>query len=67
MKAWLVTWEAAGNKHKLENPIAAVLNPKLSPERVKEIVELLYVNHNFTFSERLSYSNNKKFNPYPAY
>lgn len=55
MKAWLVTWESVGVRIKLENPIAAILNPRLSPERVSEIVELLYVNENFTLGERLAY------------
>lgn len=67
MKAWLVTWESAGVRTKLENPVAAVLNPRMSPERVSEIIELLYVNQNFTLGERIAYCNNKKFNPYPAY
>jgi hypothetical protein len=66
MKVWLITWEWAGDYAKVENPIAAILNPRLSPKRVSEIIELLYVNRNYSLSERLDYSNNKKFNPYPA-
>ncbi len=66
MKAWLITWEWAGDYAKVENPIAAILNPRLSPQRINEIVELLYVNHNYSLTERLAYCNNKKFNPYPA-
>jgi hypothetical protein len=67
MKAWLITWEWSGEYAKVENPVASILNPRLSPQKVKEIVELLYVNQNYTIREKLAYSNNKKFNPYPAY
>lgn len=66
MKAWLVTWEWAGDHAKVKNPIAAILNPRLSPARVREIVELIFVNESYSFSERVSYANNKKFNVYPA-
>ena len=67
MKAWLVTWKWAGEYAKVKNPIAIILNSRLSPQRVCEIVELIYVNRYYTLGERLKYSNNKKFNPYPAY
>jgi hypothetical protein len=67
MKAWLVTWESAGTRIKIKNSVAAILSSRTSPERVCEIIEVLYVNHNFTLAERIAYSNNKKFNPYPAY
>jgi hypothetical protein len=67
MKAWLVTWEWCGDHAKVEDNIAAILNSRLSGEHVREIVELLYVNSQYSPSERLRYANGKKFkNPYPA-
>jgi hypothetical protein len=50
----------------MEDNIAAILNSRLSGKRVREIVELLYVNSQYSLSERLRYANGKKFNPYPA-
>ncbi len=67
MKTWLVTWKWAGNHAKVENPIAAILSFRLSGKRVREIVEQIYVDAKYTLSERASYANNKKFNPYPAH
>ena len=68
MKAWLVTREWAGDCAAAEEKdrIVAVLNSRLSAERVREIVELLYVNATYSLSERLEYANGKQFNPYPA-
>ena len=68
MKAWLVTREWAGDCAAAEEKdrIVAVLNSRLSAERVREIVELLYVNATYSLSERLEYANRKQFNPYPA-
>ena len=66
MKAWLVTWEWAGNHARVKDPIAAILSPRLSGKRVREIVEFIYVNAKYSLGERASYANNKKFNPYPA-
>lgn len=66
MKAWLVTWEWCGDHAQVEDNIAAVLNSRLSGKRVREIVELLFVNSQYSPSERLRYANSKKSNPYPA-
>ncbi len=66
IKAWLVTWEWVGLHAAVENPIAAILSPRLSEEHVREIVELLYVNKWMSVNERLSYAKDKRSNPYPA-
>lgn len=50
----------------MEDNIAAILDSRLSGKRVLEIVELLFVNSQYSPSERLRYANGKKFNPYPA-
>lgn len=66
MKAWLITWEWAGEHAKVDEPIAAILNPRYSTDRVRDLVELLYVNAMYSLGERASYAKGKMFNPYPA-
>lgn len=66
MKAWLVTWDWAGEHARVEEPIAAIINPRTSAERAREMVEWIYVNSEYSLSERMQYANNRKFNPYPA-
>ena len=66
MKAWLVTWEWAGDHAKVDDPLVAVLNPRWSASRIRELVEILYANAYYSLSERLRYANNRSFNPYPA-
>lgn len=66
MKAWLVTWEWIGDHAKRADVIAAVLNPRLSAERVRNVLELLYANEYYSLGERMAYAANRKKNPYPA-
>ena len=66
MKAWLVTWEWGGEHARVEDPIAAIINSRTSPERVRELVEFIYVHSWFSFKERLAYAKNKKGNICPA-
>jgi hypothetical protein len=66
MVAWLITWEWCGDHAKVKNQIAAILNYRLPGKKVKEIIELIYVNTYYSFRERLAYAKNKKDNPYPA-
>lgn len=66
ISAWLITWEKIGSHVKKPRKVAAILNPRIGHERIKEIVELLYVNEIFTLSESISYAQNRKYNPYPA-
>lgn len=66
MKNWLVTWESWEPKSvKAKDKIAAILNGNQTAEYVREIVELLYINHECIPGERLRYANGK-YNPYPA-
>lgn len=62
--AWLVTWEWIGNHAKRKDKIAAILNWRLSPERVAEIIEIIHANEFYTLAERLAIAKNKKLNPY---
>ena len=64
MVAWLVTWESTGYQSKAE--IVAIINYRYPPIKIKDIIELLYINNRLTLSERLKYAKNRKNNPYPA-
>ncbi len=64
--AWLVTWAWIGDHAKRENEIVTVLSRRLSPERVSEILEILYGNEYYNLEERVSFAKNRKSNPYPA-
>ena len=62
--AWLVTWEWIGDHAKRDNKIAAVLNWRLTPEKISEIIEMIYVNEYSSLEERVAFAKNKKTNPY---
>ena len=53
-KAWLVTWEWAGDHAKRADKVAAILNPRLGGDRVRELVEFLYMLDNSSLSEKLA-------------
>jgi hypothetical protein len=55
-----------GDHARVEDRIAAVLNSRLSGERVRRLVDILYANAMCTLSERLLYARNPRQNPYPA-
>jgi hypothetical protein len=65
-KAWLITWEWAGNPAQPDDRIVAVLDPRMSPNRVREFVDLLYLNLSYGIGERVYYALHRKRNPYPA-
>ena len=64
-KAWLVTWEWMGNHAKRPDKVAEILDPRLPPERVRRIVELLY-HREASLSEKVSWRLRKKQQIYPA-
>jgi hypothetical protein len=64
-KAWLITWDGTEHALRGRNQIVAILGPRLSGEKVKNYVELLYANSEYSLSERLLHAK-KKFNPDPA-
>jgi len=66
MSAWLITWEETGPAKPAREKIAAILNPRWSSERVRQIVELLHHAKQYSLSELAGYANNYAFNPYPA-
>jgi hypothetical protein len=62
--AWLVTWE--GTSSVSEDPVAAILNYRMSVSRVKDFVGLLYASFKYSHREKLLVAKNVKANPYPA-
>jgi hypothetical protein len=67
MKAWLITWEWAGDPDRVKKPIVSIMNSRISGERMREIVEQIYVNETYSLKARAAYAKNKKNNPYQAY
>jgi len=49
IKAWLVTWEWSGEHAKRDDKVAAIFNPRLGIERIREYVEFIYATENYTF------------------
>jgi hypothetical protein len=68
ISAWLVTWEAMseGSAAKVQQRIAAILNPRWSDRRVEELVELLYANATYSLDERIALVRGTWKNPYPV-
>ena len=64
--AWLVTWEHCGDHARPKERVAAVLSPKLGAERVRELVEFLYLNATSSVEERIGFARDKGSNPYHA-
>ena len=58
MRAWLIKWEGSGNHPELENPVVAILSGRYSPERVRQLVEQMYINHIATVGEQIIYAKN---------
>ncbi len=66
-KAWLVRWEWAGNHAAVEQPVAAILSPRLGGEGVRRAVELLYAVLSYSPDEMLAAAQQHGgSNPYPA-
>lgn len=66
MKAWLITWEWMADSAAVWDPVAAILNPRISPAKVASYMEFLYVIVTSNLTEQASYAKDKKNNPYPA-
>ena len=66
MAKWLITWEWAGEHARVDKKVAAIMDSRIGSERVRQTVELLYVNARCSLSERLYYAAYRKHNPYLA-
>lgn len=64
--AWLITWEWLGDHAKRDDNIVSILNYRISPSKIKDFMELLYISSEYTLSEKIAYAKNSKNNPYPA-
>src|SRR5690348_14969615 len=64
-KAWLITWEWSGEHAKRPDKVAEILDPRLPPERVRQIVELFY-HRDALLSEKISWRLRKQRQPYSA-
>jgi hypothetical protein len=64
-KAWLVTWEWCGDA-KRDQKVAAIFRPQLSSERIRELVEFLYLRSEYSVAEQIRYTVHPKQNPYRA-
>ncbi len=64
-KAWLITWEWIGQHAKRPDKVAEILDPRLPPERVRQILELLY-HRDALLGEKISWRLRKQRQPYPA-
>lgn len=64
--AWLITWEWFGSHAKKSKKIVSILNYRRSSRQIKHFVERLYVDSEYSLTERLSYAKSSKNNPYPA-
>jgi hypothetical protein len=53
IKAWLITWEG---DHGRDDRVVMLLHPKMTEQRVGELIELLYANAYGTLGERLVYA-----------
>jgi hypothetical protein len=63
--AWLITWEWCGDHAKPEEKVVEILSPRISSERVPEIVELIY-HRDSSPSEKVAWRLRKKPQAYPA-
>jgi len=50
----------------VEQPVAAILSPRLGPERVRQAVEVLYASLSYTPDEMLEAARDGGFNPFRA-
>jgi hypothetical protein len=65
LSAWLVTWEWSGNHAARHDKVVEILDPRIWPERVREIVELLYYRE-ASLSEKATWRLRERRHPYPA-
>ena len=65
VRAWLVTWEWSGSHAARQGKIVEILDPRIWPEQVRQIVELLY-HREASLSEKVAWRLRKRRHPRPA-
>jgi hypothetical protein len=63
--AWLVTWEGTDVSRDPASRIVEILDPRMSPKRVRHVVELLY-HRGATHQEKIRWRLRKEPQPYGA-
>lgn len=66
MRAWLITWEWMNDASEVADRVVAILPPRWSPQKVKEIAEWLYAGHTSSCAEFAEYAKHPKAKPYSA-
>jgi hypothetical protein len=66
IRAWLVTWEWAGDAAPVADKVVAVLPEDWPADRVADVVTLLYAQATSTVGERVAYAADLAENPYRA-
>lgn len=66
MKAWLITWEWAGEHAAVVDRIAGLVSPRFAATRVRQIVELLYARAQYTIEEMALFVRKPQLAPYKA-
>lgn len=65
ISAWLIVWDSSNRAKIPRANIAAILSPRLGGSYISKIVELLYANACYTYSERIRIAAGKR-NPYSS-
>ena len=66
MTVWLVRWEWMGDHAGKHDPIVAILNKDTPVETVRWHLETTYMQHEYTKSELLEWTQDPSRNPYGA-
>jgi hypothetical protein len=63
-RAWLLTWEWAGNHIELNDKFVAVISSRYTDNSVKKILEQYYVSKYLSFHEQFAFAKSSKHLPY---
>jgi len=65
-RAWLITWDWAGDHAEVKDRFVAVLDYRYSSETVRQFVEWVYASRWLSFYEQLAFAKHRNSNPYRA-
>ncbi len=63
-RAWLLTWEWAGEHAEMKDKFAAIISSRYNDGTVKQILEQYYVRGFLSLHEQFAYAKSKKHCPY---
>jgi hypothetical protein len=61
--AWLITWEAIGDHVTIPKRIAAIVNYRAGDNRIRDIVQILWMNFEYTPAEFLAWAKSNRRHP----